>query len=210
MRRGGSRGKHRRRCSANCRHLGKNASPLHIMENCCYGHNELLVLHMVRAGMFGQLCTERAPTITICVGSCLKIAAKACGGAIRTPNATGISIPRMASARSQLYGHQSRRSLRLIVSMSSPQEAWRHIAPPPFPRQSQVERKIHLWRMNTSLIKTVKGSTIMVQHDVSNPQPYDRINLIKGVKGMFRDYPSAFISKAKKARKHSPVRLLQR
>ena len=26
-------------------------------------------------------------------------------------------------------------------------------------------------------------------HDVVNPQPYDRINLIQGVKGIFRDYP---------------------
>ena len=43
--------------------------------------------------------------------------------------------------------------------------------------------------MNTSLIKTVNGLTIMLQHDVSNPRPYDRINLISGVKGVFRDYP---------------------
>ena len=26
-----------------------------IMENCCYGDSELLVLNMVRAGMFGEL-----------------------------------------------------------------------------------------------------------------------------------------------------------
>ena len=26
-----------------------------IMENCCYGYSELLVLNMVRAGMFGKL-----------------------------------------------------------------------------------------------------------------------------------------------------------
>jgi hypothetical protein len=43
--------------------------------------------------------------------------------------------------------------------------------------------------MNTSLIKTVNGLTIMLQHDVCNPRPYDRINLISGVKGVFRDYP---------------------
>jgi len=44
--------------------------------------------------------------------------------------------------------------------------------------------------MNTSLIKTAKGRTIMLQHDVTRPRPYDRINLISGTKGIFRDYPA--------------------
>ena len=43
--------------------------------------------------------------------------------------------------------------------------------------------------MNTTLIKTVNGKSIMVQHDVSSPRPYSRINLISGTKGIVRDYP---------------------
>ncbi len=43
--------------------------------------------------------------------------------------------------------------------------------------------------MNTTLIKTVKGKTIMVQHDVSSPRPYSRINLISGTRGIVRDFP---------------------
>ena len=42
---------------------------------------------------------------------------------------------------------------------------------------------------NTSVIKTARGRTIMLQHNVSTPRPYDRINLIQGTKGIFRDYP---------------------
>jgi hypothetical protein len=30
---------------------------------------------------------------------------------------------------------------------------------------------------------------LAVEHNVSQPHPYDRINLIAGTKGMFRDYP---------------------
>ncbi len=44
--------------------------------------------------------------------------------------------------------------------------------------------------MNTSLIKTARGRTIMLQHCVANPRVYDRINLIAGTKGIFRDYPA--------------------
>jgi len=43
--------------------------------------------------------------------------------------------------------------------------------------------------MNTSLIRTSKGKTIMVQHDVTSPRPYSRIHLLSGTKGMARKYP---------------------
>ena len=43
--------------------------------------------------------------------------------------------------------------------------------------------------MNTSIIKTVKGRTILLQHDVVNPRPYSRLNTIQGTKGAFADYP---------------------
>jgi hypothetical protein len=42
---------------------------------------------------------------------------------------------------------------------------------------------------NTSIIKTARGRTILLQHNVTTPRPYDRINLIQGTKGIFRDYP---------------------
>ena len=39
--------------------------------------------------------------------------------------------------------------------------------------------------MNTTLIKTKLGRSIMVQHDVSSPRPYSRINRLTGTKGAF-------------------------
>ena len=43
--------------------------------------------------------------------------------------------------------------------------------------------------MNTSIIKTQMGRTILLQHDVVNPRPYSRLNSISGTKGIFADYP---------------------
>ena len=40
--------------------------------------------------------------------------------------------------------------------------------------------------MSTTVIKTVKGKTIMVQHDVTSPRPYSRINLLSGTRGIIR------------------------
>ena len=43
--------------------------------------------------------------------------------------------------------------------------------------------------MNTSVIKTVNGRTIMVQHNVGTARPYSRLNLIQGTRGVLQDYP---------------------
>ena len=43
--------------------------------------------------------------------------------------------------------------------------------------------------MNTTLFKTVNGVSIMLQHDVSSPRPYNRLAFISGTKGAMGDYP---------------------
>ena len=43
--------------------------------------------------------------------------------------------------------------------------------------------------MNTTLIRSVNGVSILVQHDVSSPRPYNRKAFISGTKGAMGDYP---------------------
>jgi hypothetical protein len=43
--------------------------------------------------------------------------------------------------------------------------------------------------MNTTLIRTDLGKTLMVQHDVSTPRPYSRIHLVSGTKGIAQKWP---------------------
>jgi len=43
--------------------------------------------------------------------------------------------------------------------------------------------------MNTSLIRTHKGRTIMLQHDVSSPRPYSRLGLVSGTKATVKRWP---------------------
>ncbi len=44
--------------------------------------------------------------------------------------------------------------------------------------------------MNTSIIHTHKGRTIMLQHDISTPRPGSRFQLISGTKGIYHARPS--------------------
>ena len=43
--------------------------------------------------------------------------------------------------------------------------------------------------MNTTLLKTVNGVSVLLQHDVSSPRPYNRRAVISGTKGAMGDYP---------------------
>ena len=43
--------------------------------------------------------------------------------------------------------------------------------------------------MNTTLIRTKLGKTIMLQHDVTSPRPYSRLFTISGTKGFAQKYP---------------------
>lgn len=43
--------------------------------------------------------------------------------------------------------------------------------------------------MNVSIIKTNKGRTIMLQHDVTSPRPYSRIHLLSGTKAVAQKFP---------------------
>ncbi|PIE99918.1 MAG: alpha-N-acetylgalactosaminidase [Maribacter sp.] len=44
--------------------------------------------------------------------------------------------------------------------------------------------------LNTSIIKTTVGRTIMVQWDETSPRPYSRLNLIQGTKGILAGFPT--------------------
>ena len=48
--------------------------------------------------------------------------------------------------------------------------------------------------VNTSIIKTINGKTIMLQHNVSTPRPYSRIFSITGSKGHIQKYPEKCIA----------------
>jgi len=44
--------------------------------------------------------------------------------------------------------------------------------------------------MNVTTIRTKKGRTIMLQHDISSPRPNVRFNIISGTKGVAQAYPN--------------------
>ena len=80
--------------------------------------------------------------------------------------------------------------MEYLVSVSSGQFGMSAYARDKFGEDSDYAQREYLnGDMNTSVIKTAKGRTIMLQHDVTSPRPYSRIHMISGTKGFAQKYP---------------------
>lgn len=80
--------------------------------------------------------------------------------------------------------------LNYLVSISSDQFGMTAYAKDKFGEDSDYAQTNYAkGDMNTSIIKTQKGKTIMLQHDVTSPRPYSRIHLLSGTKGFARKWP---------------------
>jgi hypothetical protein len=68
------------------------------------------------------------------------------------------------------------------------------------------------WRgnINTTLVRTSRGRTIMIQHDVSSPRPYSRIHMLSGTKGFAQKYPKQHIAFGHKEVSAKYMRVLQK
>lgn len=162
-----------------------------MLENCNYGYNELLVLNMVKAGMLGDL-THGAAAYNHDLRSEL-FSNQGEGLWRRFPHLThnGNLYPThgLGPVANYMDIHRGDRFEYLVSMSSKPASlaAYRkdHV-PPDDPKQKEVYKEGDL---NISLIHTAKGRVITLEHNTSSPQPYDRINLIAGTKGIFRDYP---------------------
>ena len=162
-----------------------------IMENCCYGYNEMMVLNMARAGVFGDLVHAEAAYIHDLRELLFKDESE--GLWRRFPHVTrdGNLYPThgLGPVAQYMDIHHGDR-FDYMVSMSSLSVSLAAFRETHIPADSPKRKeKYKCGDMNTSIIKTVRGRTIMLQHTVTTPRPYDRLNLLSGTKGVFRDYP---------------------
>jgi hypothetical protein len=162
-----------------------------MMENCCYGRTELLVLNLVRQGLLGELVHAECGYLHDLRK--LKFT-KEGEGLWRTQhsiNRNGNLYPThglgpVAQCMNINRGDQ----FDYLVSMSSPSLGLHEYATAHFsPDHEYVTTKYALGDVNVSLIKTKKGRTITLYHDCNLPRPYSRINLVQGTKGIHHGYP---------------------
>jgi predicted dehydrogenase len=162
------------------------------LENCNYGYNEMLVNRMVHEGVFGDVLHAEAAYLHDLRTILFEDRDE---GLWRRAwhtrsNANLYPTHGLGPVSWYLDIHAGDR-YDYLVSVSGPERGLS------LHREATVaDRSNPKWReryitgdLNTSILKTVNGRTVMLQHDVSNARPYSRHNRVMGTKGTFEDYP---------------------
>ncbi len=166
-----------------------------MLENCCYDFFEALTLAMAQKGLFGELVhAEGAYIHDLMSLNFSKNGYENMWRLRENAQRNGNPYPTHGLGPiAQCLNINRGDNFDYMVSMSTND----------FMMRSQAEELAgsdnffkefagHTYRgnMNTSLIRTHKGKTVMVQHDVSSPRPYSRIHLLSGTKGVASKWPS--------------------
>jgi predicted dehydrogenase len=171
-----------------------------MLENCCYGENELFILNMARQGVLGELTHAECAYIHDLRGMLFSLGTEGdwrrdyhwqYNGNLYPTHGLGPVAQALGVGRGDQF--------KFLVSMSSPELGLTKYRNERKPNGGKhADEKYICGDMNTSLVKTELGRTIMIQHDVVSPRPYSRINAVCGTGGTFFDYPARLAINAPK------------
>jgi hypothetical protein len=162
-----------------------------MMENCNYGYNELLVLQMVRAGVFGDIKAGGAAYNHDLRAILFENRDEGLWRRFPHTKRNGNFYPTHGLGPVALYMDINRGDRFDFMSSMSTEEfgltEWREVNEPK--DSAKWQEKYVAGDLNRSLIRTAKGRVVLLEHDVVSPRPYSRINSVQGTKGIFEDYP---------------------
>ncbi len=185
-----------------------------MLENCCYDSFEMATLNMAQHGLFGELVhvegayihdlrslqfndrLSKEEAYAVGIGS-EKAKEPGLSGYWnfwrKKYNETHTGNPYPTHGLGpvcQILNIHRGDKMDYLVSVSSNQFGMTEYAKERFGEDSpEAKQAYELGDMNVTLIKTAKGKTIMIQHDVTSPRPYSRMHTISGTKGFAQKYP---------------------
>ncbi|MBR0067591.1 MAG: Gfo/Idh/MocA family oxidoreductase [Kiritimatiellae bacterium] len=172
------------------------------LENCCYGESELLAYNLCHLGLLGEITHgEGAYIHDLRTYNYGKWNDKTGGGGYwnywrlrHNIKHGGNQYPTHGLGPICMDMDINRGDrFDFVVSVDSKQAGFEELGAryTGDSKDDQWRRslKVKMADMNTSIIRTVNGRTIMVQHNVGTARPYSRLNLIQGTRGVLADYP---------------------
>ena len=165
-----------------------------MMENCCYDFFELLTLNMARQGFFGDIVHGEGAYIHNLLDFNfdkngywemwrLRENIRRNGNLYPTHGLGPICQIMNVNRGDKLDYLESRSSEDFLMGKTAKELAAKDNFFAPY-----VDAK-YRGSMNTTAIRTNKGRTIMIQHDVTSPNVYSRIHKVVGTKGTALKYP---------------------
>lgn len=165
-----------------------------MMENVNYSRDELMFLNMCRQGIIGEPFHAEAAYIHELR---FQMEEQNRGtGSWRTPH--------YAKRNGNLYPTHGLGPVAQYMNLGRTDDTFGSLvsfSTPALGRKMYAEKNYtadHKWNqlnyqggdLNTSIIKTALGKTIMVQWDETSPRPYSRLNLVQGTKGTLAGFPT--------------------
>ena len=171
------------------------------LENCVYGETELLTEQLVAEGLLGELKHAECAYIHDLREWCYQDFRLGETDYCKTGYWNDWRLKWNARHKGNQYpthglapmcralGVNRGDRLDYLVSLESDPLGFRAYGLKRDANARRARMNIAMGDMNTTLIKTARGRSILLQHDVSSPRPYTRLNLLSGTRGIIRDYP---------------------
>ncbi len=169
------------------------------LENCCYGEIEMLAYNLVHQGVLGEITHGEGAYIHELREFHYSTGADGVKGGCYPPY---WRLKHFSSHLGNQYPTHGlcpiltcmdiNRGDRLdcLVSMDSKQAAFDEYAKAYYKDDPFLGNlKVRCGDINTSLIRTVKGRTIILQNNVATARPYTRRTLLQGTRGILQDFP---------------------
>ncbi len=203
-----------------------------MLENCCYDFFEMATLNMAQQGVFGDIVHVEGAYLhdlrRLSFNERLTEGSSYQPGVGMGPDDQQRNLPGVSGYYekwrleynavhtgnpypthglgpvAQILGIHRGDKMNYLVSLSSAQKGMTAYAKERFGEDSpEAKREYKLGDMNTTLIYTEKGRSMMIQHDVTSPRPYSRLHTVSGTKGFAQKYPVESIALEPDA--HSPM-----
>lgn len=175
-----------------------------MMENCCYDRIELMTLHLVRRGVLGEIVHAEAGYLHDLREVKFSKQGEGLWRRAWSRRFNGNLYPTHGLGPvAQCLNVNRGDALDVLVSMSSPTRGLHEYAVKTFGADSpEARERFALGDVNTSLLRTKLGKTIILIHDTNLPRPYSRINLVQGTKGVARKWPDRVYVEGRAAKPH--------
>lgn len=165
-----------------------------ILENCCYDFFELLTLNMVRQGFFGEIIHCEGAYIHDILESFFDKEKRYDYWRLKENSVRNGSLypTHGLGPVCQIMNVNRGNKMEYLVSMSSADFMINNMTKEKAKEETYFNQYIDKpfrGNMNMTSIRTQRGSTIMLQHDVTSPRPYSRIHMVSGTKAFAQKYP---------------------
>jgi predicted dehydrogenase len=175
----------------------KNRRHCMMLENTCYGSFEMLTLNMARQNFFGEIIhCEGAYIHDTLEGIFTKEKYWNSWRLKENVGRNGNLYPTHGlGPLAQVTNLNRGDKMDYLVSVSSNDFMMNEKAKELAARDSYYSQYVDQpfrGNMNTSTIRTSKGKTLMIQHDVTSPRPRTSIHLISGTEGTALAYPEPY------------------